>query len=98
MSTWRGERVARRADAKWCLDLLDRLHAFAAEHGHFAPETRAERLADLVTVLDDARVFYRKAVDRAWRGYSVIARRPSMLRAASTCSASTVTPYRSAAR
>lgn len=62
-----GQRVARRADARWCLDLLDRLQAFAAEHGHFVPETRAERLADLVTVLDEARVFYRRVLDRATR-------------------------------
>ena len=38
-----GQRVARRADATWCLSLLDRLQAFAAEHGHFEPDTRVER-------------------------------------------------------
>lgn len=62
-----GERVARLADARWCLDLLDRLQAFVAEHGHFRPETRAERFADLVAVLDEARTFYRAALRRATR-------------------------------
>jgi hypothetical protein len=62
-----GERVARRADATWCLDLLDRLRSFAAEHGHFAPETRDERYADLVSVLDEAGRFYRQALARAPR-------------------------------
>lgn len=62
-----GERVARRADATWCLSLLDRLQAFAAEHGHFHPDTRDERFADLVTVLDDARAFYRRVLARATR-------------------------------
>jgi hypothetical protein len=54
-----GARVARAADARWCLDLLDTLEAFVAEHGHFAPETREERLGDLRAVLDEARGFYR---------------------------------------
>jgi hypothetical protein len=62
-----GERVARRADARWCLDLLDRLQAFVAEHGHFAPATRDDRLADLVAVLDDARRYYRGVEERAPR-------------------------------
>jgi hypothetical protein len=62
-----GERVARRADARWCLRLLDRLQALVIEHGHFEPATRDERLADLVTVLDDARRHYRGVVDRASR-------------------------------
>jgi hypothetical protein len=35
--------------------------------GPALPETRAERLADLVTVLDKARTFYRTALDRAPR-------------------------------
>jgi hypothetical protein len=62
-----GERVARRADATWCLALLDRLQAFAAEHGHFHPATRDERYADLVTVLDDARAYYRGVLARTTR-------------------------------
>jgi hypothetical protein len=62
-----GERVARRADARWCLDFLDTLEAFVDEHGHFAPATRAERLADLTAVLDDARAFYRRVEAAARR-------------------------------
>jgi hypothetical protein len=62
-----GERVARRTDAQWCLGLLDRLEAFVAEHGNFAPETRTERLADVVAVLDDARRFYKTVSERAFR-------------------------------
>jgi hypothetical protein len=54
-----GARVARAADARWCLGLLDTLEAFAAEHGHFAPATRAQRLGDLRAVLARAREFYR---------------------------------------
>jgi hypothetical protein len=50
-----GRRVARAADARWCLDYLDTLRAFVGEHGHFSgPAQRA----GLDAVLDDARVFY----------------------------------------
>jgi hypothetical protein len=61
-----GTRVARAADARWCLGLLDTLEAFVAEHGHFAPATRDERLGDLRAVLARAREFYR-AVERSAR-------------------------------
>jgi hypothetical protein len=54
-----GRRVARSADARWCLEFLDTLEQFVAEHGQFAPATRAERFGDFVTVLDQARIFYR---------------------------------------
>ncbi|GAA1682953.1 hypothetical protein GCM10009765_35190 [Fodinicola feengrottensis] len=60
-----GRRVARLADASWCLDFLDTLQAFATEHGHFAPETRDERLGELVAVLDDARTYYRTVAETA---------------------------------
>ena len=52
-----GRRVARRADARWCLAFLDTLERFAGEHGHFEPGTRVARLGDLVAVLDGARSF-----------------------------------------
>ncbi len=51
-----GRRVARTRDARWCLDLLDRLEGFTAEHGHFG---QAHQHRDLVAVLDDARAYYR---------------------------------------
>src|SRR5829696_1451801 len=54
-----GRRVARAADARWCLDLLGRLAGVAAEHGHFDD---AEQHRDLVAVLGDARAFYRGVV------------------------------------
>jgi hypothetical protein len=61
-----GVRVARAADARWCLDLLDTLESFVAEHGHFTPATRDDRLADLHAVLERAREFYRE-VERSAR-------------------------------
>jgi hypothetical protein len=57
-----GRRVARARDARWCLDLLDRLEGFAAEHGHF---DAAGQLRDLVAVLEEARAFYRGVVATA---------------------------------
>jgi hypothetical protein len=51
-----GRRVARARDARWCLDLLDRLEGFTAEHGRFA---HAHQQRDLVAVLDEARAYYR---------------------------------------
>jgi hypothetical protein len=62
-----GRRVAREADARWCLGLLDRLEQFVGEHGHFAAATRTAHLADLVAVLDAARVFYRRVAASADR-------------------------------
>jgi spore coat polysaccharide biosynthesis protein SpsF (cytidylyltransferase family) len=60
-----GRRVARAADARWCLDFLDALERLAAGHGHFDPATRQAHLGDLVAVLDRARDYYRRiAVDR----------------------------------
>jgi len=60
-----GRRVARVADARWCLAFLDTLEAFAAQHGHFEPATRSAHLGDLVNVLDGARSFYRGVVESA---------------------------------
>ena len=50
-----GRRVARERDARWCLDYLDRLEAFVAEHGRFSSHSQH---ADLVTVLTQAREYY----------------------------------------
>jgi hypothetical protein len=51
-----GQRVAQPPSATWCLDWLDRVEVLATEHGRFADETQ---LKDLVSVLDQARGFYR---------------------------------------
>ena len=47
-----GRRVARAADARWCLEFLDSLERFVDEHGHFDPTTRDDHFGDLVAVLD----------------------------------------------
>jgi hypothetical protein len=60
-----GRRVARAADARWCLDFLDALERFVDEHGHFDPATRTAHLGDLAGVLDDARTFYRRVAESA---------------------------------
>ncbi|HEY2957533.1 MAG TPA: CehA/McbA family metallohydrolase [Actinomycetota bacterium] len=62
-----GARVARRADARWCLALLDDLERFVGEHGRFEVATRADHLGDLAAVLDQARAFYRRLVSSAER-------------------------------
>jgi hypothetical protein len=62
-----GQRVARAADARWCLEFLDALEQFVREHGRFEAATRAARLDDLVAVLDEARAFYRPVADSAMR-------------------------------
>jgi hypothetical protein len=62
-----GRRVARRADARWCLGLLDTLERFVGEHGRFDPATRAAHLGDLATVIDRARSFYRRVAETADR-------------------------------
>ncbi len=54
-----GKRVARPDDARWCLDFLDSLEQLVKQHGHYAPETRDEHIADVIGVLDQARAFYR---------------------------------------
>jgi hypothetical protein len=55
-----GRRVARAADARWCLAFLDTLGRFVDEHGHFEPATRAAHLGDFVALVDEARSFYRQ--------------------------------------
>jgi hypothetical protein len=62
-----GRRVARRADARWCLEFLDTIERFVAEHGQFDPATRAAHFGDLVGVLDSARAFYRAVAESADR-------------------------------
>jgi hypothetical protein len=62
-----GRRVGRVADARWCLELLDQLERFVAEHGHFSPATREERFGDLLMALDEARSFYRTVAETADR-------------------------------
>ena len=54
-----GRRVARATDARWCLDYLETLRAFAGEHGQFSDPARR---ADLDAVLDDARTYYRRVL------------------------------------
>jgi hypothetical protein len=62
-----GRRVAREADARWCLEFLDTLERFAGEHGHFDPATRDAHFGDLVAVLEEARSFYRRVAGAADR-------------------------------
>jgi hypothetical protein len=62
-----GGRVARVADARWCLVFLDTLERFVDEHGRFHPTTREDHLGDLVAVLDEARSFYRRVAETANR-------------------------------
>ena len=54
-----GRRVARAADAAWCLGFLDRLEALATAHGSFDGRSRDRQLGDLVAVIEEARSFYR---------------------------------------
>ncbi len=60
-------RVARAGDARWCLDFLDTFEQFVAEHGRFAPDSRAARLGDLTAVVEQARSFYRRTAESAPR-------------------------------
>jgi hypothetical protein len=62
-----GRRVARAADARWCLGYLDALERFVDQHGTFDPATRDAHLGDLVAVLDEARSFYRRVAGSAHR-------------------------------
>ena len=62
-----GQRVARAADAQWCLDFLDTLETFVNDHGHFHPATRDAHYGDLVAVIDEARAFYRRVAAAAMR-------------------------------
>ena len=60
-----GRRVGRAADARWCMAFLDTLEQFVAQHGHFGSGTRDAHLGDLVSVLDEARAFYRLVAESA---------------------------------
>jgi hypothetical protein len=62
-----GARVARAADADWCLGLIDGLQRLLAEHGVFAPEHRERRLADYAELLDAGRGYYRAVLETATR-------------------------------
>ncbi len=62
-----GRRVARAADARWCLEFLDSLERLVDEHGHFDPTTRDDHFGELVAVLDQARSFYRQVAKTANR-------------------------------
>jgi hypothetical protein len=53
------------ADARWCLRFLDALELLVDEHGHFHPETRDAHFGELVSVLDEARSFYRRVAETA---------------------------------
>ena len=55
-----GRRVARESDARWCLDYLDTLQAFVAEHGQFSAD---DQRRDVEAVLDDARTHYRGVLE-----------------------------------
>jgi hypothetical protein len=58
-----GWGVARKADARWCLEFLDTLEQFVARHGRFDPATRATRFGHVLTVLEEARSFYRRVAE-----------------------------------
>jgi hypothetical protein len=60
-----GRRVARVADARWCLEFLDTLEQFVDRHGRFDPATRDAHFCDLLAVLQEARSFYRRVVETA---------------------------------
>jgi hypothetical protein len=60
-----GQRVARRGDARWCLDFLDTLERFVGQHGRFDPANRAAHFGDFVAVLEQARAFYRQVGESA---------------------------------
>jgi hypothetical protein len=60
-----GERVARAGAARWCLDFLDTLEHFVNQHGNFDPARRKEQFGDFVSVLEEARRFYRGVAQAA---------------------------------
>jgi len=60
-----GQRVARAADARWCLDFLDMFDQFATDHGRFDPTTRQTHLGDILAVTDQAKAFYRQVARSA---------------------------------
>ena len=62
-----GQRVARVADAQWCLKFLHTLEQFVCEHGHFDAATRTTHFGDFVAVLEEACSFYRRVAETADR-------------------------------
>jgi hypothetical protein len=57
-----GRHVARAADARWCLDWLDRFERLVDAHGRYHV---AEHKWDLVETIDEARDFYRAVLREA---------------------------------
>jgi hypothetical protein len=62
-----GKRVARIADALWCVEFLDALERFVDQHGTFDPATRDGHFGDMARVLEEARSFYRRVAASADR-------------------------------
>jgi hypothetical protein len=62
-----GARVARAADADWCLGLVDGLQRLIVEHGAFHPDHRERRLAGYAELLDAGRRYYRGVREAAAR-------------------------------
>jgi hypothetical protein len=60
-----GERVAREADVRWCLGLLDRVEELVVTRGRFDPEHRDAQLADHHALFARARAVY-QALLREW--------------------------------
>jgi hypothetical protein len=59
-----GRRVARAADARWCLGFLDAFESFARRH---ARTSRSGQLEDLAELVERARAVYREVLARAQR-------------------------------
>jgi hypothetical protein len=53
-----GARVARAADLRWCLGLLDRVEQLVAAEGRFDPARRDAQLADHRALVARARELY----------------------------------------
>jgi len=60
-----GQRVARKAAAQWCLEFLETLEQFVGKNGHFNAATRTAHFGDFVSVLEEARCFYRRVAESA---------------------------------
>ena len=54
-----GQRFSNAADARWCLQWLDRLESFSVRYGTFGDSQQRE---DLRSVIDRARTYYRALV------------------------------------
>jgi hypothetical protein len=60
-----GASVARRRDAHWCLDALNRFEQLLTEHGRFDPAHRADQLATYRQLTARARDYYEHIVHTA---------------------------------